>query len=160
MSRSGVALLLALVLAGVETTLAQSPNGVRNPEPDQEAQGRLIQRLLDHATAELNLSADQRARLQEVLVETMERRQELERHQGQLAHEIQRALSDPTSGEEEFRRLADEKVAVGRQNVELGEWQQARLAEFLTSRQLLRFMLMQERLAQRIQEMRRNRRRQ
>ncbi len=38
-------------------------------------------------------------------------------------------------------------------------WQQQRLTDVLTPRQSLRFMLLQERLAQRIEAMRRERRR-
>lgn len=151
-------LWLALIVAAAGFASAQTPERPGQPELSQEAQTQLIERLLDHATAELNLNVEQRGRLQEVLEETLERRSGLVRRQRQLGREIQGALSDPRTDEEEFRRLAEAKLDVARQGVELAEWQQERLAEFLTARQLLRFMNMQDRLAQRIQEMRRNRR--
>jgi hypothetical protein len=115
---------------------------------------------LDQATIELNLSEEQHSGLEIVLQETMERRAELARGQSQLRREIMDVLSEPSTGADEFRRLADASLALKRQEVELLEWQQERLLDVLTPRQSLRFMLLQERLAQRIEAMRRNRARQ
>ena len=115
---------------------------------------------LDQATIELNLTEDQRSGLEVVLRETMERRAELARSQSQLRREITDGLSDPSTGGDEFRRLADASVALKQQEVELLRWQQGRLLDVLTPRQSLRFMQLQERLAQRIEAVRRNRARQ
>lgn len=156
----GNTLLLALVLSGASSGAARTV--ADRPEiagPGQEAQERLMERLLDHATAELNLSVEQRDQLERVLRETVERRGELAGRQRELGREIQRALTDPSTDDDGFRRLVDESLALRREGVELLDWQQQRLAEFLTWRQALRFMLMQDRLAQRIEEMRRDRKR-
>ena len=90
----------------------------------------------------------------------MARRADLARRQTALARDIQDALSDPSTADAAFRDLVDRNMALRREGVELLQWQQGRLAGFLTSRQSLRFMLMQDRLAQRIEEMRRARRQQ
>jgi Spy/CpxP family protein refolding chaperone len=128
---------------------------------DREAmqqQERLIETFLDHATTELNLTVEQRGQLRQVLEETMDRRAELARSQIELRRQIRDALADPSSGDERFRRLAESTLELRNRDVELLRWQQERLLQVLTPRQALRFMLMQERLAQRIAELRRSRR--
>jgi hypothetical protein len=152
---SAAALLLSLSLAGASAVSAQDAPG-RGTNP-QQAQQRVVEMFLDHATAELNLTAEQRSGLEVALQETMDRRGELARNQQQLRREIRDALSDPETADDEFRRLADASLMLKRQEVELLGWQQDRLLEELTPRQSLRFMLLQEQLAQRIQAMRRER---
>lgn len=132
--------------------------------PDEEGPGgtpqqaeRLIQMFLDHATAELNLTVDQRSGLEVALRETMARRVELSRAQFQLRRQIGETLANPASGDDEFNRLSEASLALKRKEVELLHWQQQRLSQVLTPRQALRFMLLQERLAQRIEAMRRER---
>ncbi len=152
-------LFFVLSLVAVPPALAQIPQeGSPLGEPLQQAE-RLIEMFLDHATAELNLSMEQRAGLQGVLGETMARRGELARSQFQLRRQIGEALSNPTTGDDVFGRLAEASLALKRREVELMHWQQQRLTDVLTPRQSLRFMLLQERLAQRIEAMRRERRR-
>ncbi len=128
-----------------------------SPGQTQQAQARLTRRFLDHATSELNLSVEQRGGLESVLQETMKRRRGLAERQFRLRREIREALSDPSTGDGEFRRLAEEATATRRRELELLEWQNERLAEVLTPRQALRFVIMQERLAQQVQNMRRGR---
>ncbi len=148
-------LLLWLCLAA-SSARAQLPDEERPGEPLQQAE-RLIQMFLDHATTELNLTVEQRAGLEVALRETMARRGELSRGQFQLRRQIGEALANPASGDDEFRRLSEASLALKRQEVELLHWQQQRLTQVLTPRQSLRFMLLQERLAQRIEAMRRER---
>jgi hypothetical protein len=123
----------------------------------QQAQDRLIERFLEHATTELDLTAEQRDNLRVVLRETMDRRGRLARDQAQLRREIGEALSDPTTNDETFRRLSNEVLDVKRQEVELLGWQERQLLDVLTARQTLRFMLMQQQLARRIEDLRRER---
>lgn len=155
------ALPLMLALAFASTASAQNAGEpAADRELPQQAQERLIEVFLDQATIELNLTEDQRSGLEVVLRETMERRAELARSQSQLRREITDALSDPSTGDDEFQQLADASVALKQQEVELLRWQQRRLLDVLAPRQSLRFMLLQERLAQRIEAVRRNRARQ
>jgi hypothetical protein len=154
------AAILVVVLPLVNSALAfgQSASGpAGRSESVQQAQERLIERFLDHATTELNLTVEQRDNLGVVLRETMDRRGQLAREQAQLRREIGEALSDPTTGDGTFRRLSDEVLDVKRQEVELLGWQEGRLLDVLTARQTLRFMLMQQQLARRIEDMRRER---
>ncbi len=144
--------------------LGLAATSARAQIPDDEGRGgapqqpeRLIQMFLDHATAELNLTVDQRSGLEVALRETMARRAELSRAQFQLRRQIGETLANPASGNDEFSRLSEASLALKRREVELLQWQQQRLAGVLTPRQALRFMLLQERLAQRIEAMRRER---
>ncbi len=138
---------------------AAQQNRQRRVSPGQtrEVQARLTRRFLDHATSELNLSVEQRDGLESVLQETMKRRRGLAERQFRLRREIREAFSDPSTGDGEFRRLAEEATATRRRELELLEWQNERLAQVLTPRQALRFVMMQERLAQQVRNMRRSR---
>lgn len=153
-------LILASALAGVAPAFSQTAadRAGREGRP-QQGQERLIETFLDHATTELNLDVEQRSGLEQVLRETMDRRGELARSQAQLRREIREALSDPATADEDFRRLAGAILDVRRQEVELLDWQEGRLLEVLTPRQTLRFMLIQQQLAQRIDDVRKNRNR-
>lgn len=149
---------LALMLAVARGSAVSAQQGEAAPDASpQGAQQRLIEMFLDHATLELNLTEEQRGGLEDVLRETMDRRAELSRNQVRLRREITDALSDPATSAAEFQRLADASLALKAREVELLEWQQARLLDVLTPRQSLRFQIMQERLAQRVAEMRRRR---
>lgn len=160
--RLAIALCSFAVLLGASTASAQgnpprggAGQGAGQQEVDQE---RLMERFLDLATTELNLSAEQRDQLGVVLQEASERRRGLGRRQMQLRRDISQALADPTTEASEFTRLAERFLTLQHEGLEIQEWQRDRVLEVLTPRQTLRFMLLQERLARRIQEMRRGQR--
>jgi len=147
-SRTMMILALGSVLASPLPTFAQSTGQPRGQERSaQPGQERVIEMFLDHATAELSLTVEQRAGLDRVLRETMGRRAELGGAQAQVRRQVREALSDPATGDDEFRRLAGAILDVRRQEIELLDWQEDRLFEVLTPRQTLRFMLLQQQLA-------------
>ena len=150
-----VAALTLVLLVGTGSVTAAQVSG--RADRRQEGQDRLIEMFLNHATAELNLTADQRSGLEAVLQETLARRSELARSQLQLQRRIREALSNPQTSDGEFNQLADDVLAARRQEVELSSWQQGRLLDVLSPRQALRFMLLQEQLAKRIEELRKRR---
>lgn len=151
---------LTMVLAGPSPGLSQQAAQPRGQDPStRQGQERVIEIFLDHATAELGLTVEQRAGLESVLRETMSRRTELARSQAQLRRRIREGLSDPATPDQDFRSLAGEILDVRRQEIELLEWQEGRLLEVITPRQTLRFMLLQQQLAQRVEAMRRDRNR-
>lgn len=125
----------------------------------QEGQGRLLQMFLDHATIELDLTAEQRDGLAQALRETFARRTRLAREGRELQRGIRAALSDPSTADEDFRRLSQASLDLKRRELELLAWQRERVGGVLAPRQTLRFLLMQEQLARRIQAMRRDRER-
>lgn len=146
---AGLATLL-MALGAVGLASAQEPDAPPN-------EGRLMEMFLDHATRELDLTTEQRTGLRRVLQETFARRALLAREARELRHGIQDALSDPETDDAAFQRLSAAILDLKRRELELLDWQRDRLAEVLRSRQALRFMLMQEQLAQRIESMRRDR---
>lgn len=155
---AGAALLSVLPLVGAPHASAQSAvEAAGRGEALQQGQERLIKMFLDQATMDLNLSPEQRGRLEEVLRETMDRRGELARRQFKLHREIREALSDPATDDDRFRRLTEAVLTAKQEEVELLGWQRGRLHEVLTPRQTLRFLLLQQQLAQRIEGMRRKR---
>jgi hypothetical protein len=152
------AALLVLLPAVASGAAAQVPGQPGEPgELAQEAQERLIEMFLDRATIDLNLSAEQRGELEGVLRETMERRGELGRRQLQLHREIRESLADPATPDDRFRALTEAILSAKRDEVELLAWQRERLLEALTPRQTLRYLLLQQQLAERIERMRRKR---
>ena len=153
-------LALAVALAGPSPGLSQQAARPRGQDRStQEGQERVIEMFLDHATAELDLTVEQRAGLEGVLRETMSRRTELAQAQAQLRRRIREALSDPATPDQDFGLLAREILDVRRREIELLDWQEGRLLEVITPRQTLRFMLLQQQLAQRVEAMRRDRNR-
>lgn len=148
--------LLALLIGPAPEGLAQDREGEATNQRMQE--GRLVERFLDLATMELNLSVEQREALVRIMEETSQRRRDLGRAETQLRRDIQRALSDPATQSETFARLIERRFELQARGLELQRWQQERIAQALTPRQTLRFMLMQERLAQRVEAMRRGKR--
>jgi hypothetical protein len=149
--------VLALAVASPSPVLSQSAAQPPGPERSaRQGQDRVIEMFLDHATAELDLTAEQRGDLEGVLRETLARRRDLAQSQARLRRQIREALADPTTDEREFRRLAGAILDVRRQEIELLEWQEGRLLEVMSPRQTLRFMLLQQQLAQRVEAMRRS----
>ncbi len=90
--------------------------------------------------------------------ETLDRRRELAREGIRLRREARGALAEPETPGDRFRQLMDASMDLRRRELELLAWQQARLLETLSPRQTLRFLHLQERLAQRIEQLRRERR--
>lgn len=129
--------------------------GTALPTPAQQSGRPLKERFLDHATAELALSSDQRDRLDELFDRAMERRRDLVREQFQLRRQISEALSDPSTPDLEFTRLSARIAELKQAEADLIEWQRNELSTILRPRQALRFFLLQQRLAERIQDARR-----
>ena len=154
--RPGIVLAL-LASAAASPVRAQQPD--RPPPAGQEREGRVMQMFLDHATVELDLSVEQRETLARILRETFQRRARLAEEGRRLQRRVREALSDPATEGTTFERLGQATLALKQRELELLEWQRGRLLESLTPRQTLRFMLMQERLARRIETMRRDRER-
>ena len=150
------ACLLTLVAVPTADGLGQEREVDGTDQRMQE--GRLVERFLDLATVELNLSVAQREALGGIMEETSQRRRDLGRAQVQLRRDIQRALSDPATESETFARLIERRFELQARGLELQRWQRERIGQALTPRQTLRFMLMQERLAQRVEAMRRGKR--
>jgi hypothetical protein len=148
--------LFLTLLAGCASPLAaQKPDEPPRSLEVRQRSAQLVQAFVDQATIELGLTSEQRSGLEDVLDETLERRYDLGRRQLELQRRIREALADPQRDDAEIRRLADSVLVLKRQEVELLSWQQRRLDAILSPRQALRFLLMQERLAQRIEELRR-----
>lgn len=156
-SKTAAACMLALALAGPPPAHSQSSAQARGQDSAPQGQERVIKMFLDHATAELDLTVEQRAGVERVLRETMTRRAELARSQARLRREVREALSDPSTADQEFQRLAGGILEVRRREIDLLEWQEGRLLEVITPRKTLRFMLLQQELAQRVEAMRRER---
>lgn len=159
--RSKTAAICTLVLALAAPPPASSQSAAQPRDQDSAPQGqeRVVEMFLDHATAELDLTVEQRAGLERVLRETMTRRTELAQSQARLRRDVREALSDPATADQEFRRLAGGILDVRRQEIDLLEWQEGRLLEVMPPRKTLRFMLLQQELAQRVEAMRRDRNR-
>jgi hypothetical protein len=133
--------------------------GVASDAGAQEGEGRLLRMFLDHASVELDLTPEQRDELGQILRETFARRTRLAREARELQRAIRTALSDPSTADESFRRLSQTSLDLKRRELELLAWQRERVGGVLAPRQTLRFLLMQEQLARRIEAMRRDRKR-
>lgn len=127
------------------------------PALAQEAGARLKARFLDHVTTELDLDREQREALEEIFDRTIERRRQLARDGLALRGRIRDALSRPTTPDETFRELTEALIQQRIREAESLSWQREELARILTPRQTLRFILMQQRVARRVENALRNR---
>lgn len=150
-------MIWAFALSSLLTLGVTSGATAQERESGEAGEGRLLRMFLDHATIELDLTGEQRDGLARVLRETFARRARLAREGRELQRGIRAALSDPSTADEDFQRLSQAGLDLKRRELELLAWQRQRVGEVLAPRQTLRFLLMQEQLARRIEAMRRDR---
>jgi len=144
--------ILAAVLAAPSAASAQQQweAGPRRERLEAE----ILSRFVDRAARELELDADRRARLENLLRASAERRAAIARESWQLRQKLVQALHDPSTPDDEFERLVDEVVALRKQQEEQWREDQRALADVLTPRQHARFMVMLARFHERVRQLR------
>lgn len=134
-----------------------APSGVGEPQ-EERLRAEILHRFLGRASHELELSEEQRGRFEHEFRGIQEKRRSLIAEQHALRRRLTRlaagrATSDTSDEEarELLRRAGELKV----REAELWREEQERLGRILSPRQHVRFLMMQERFAQRVRDMRR-----
>lgn len=135
-----------ILMAVAAATLLWQPAAAHS----QEAGGALEARFLDYATAQLDLNTEQRAGLSRVVRQTMERRRDLVRRRLELRRRVRAALADPSADPSDFKRLTEDIAHLKRDEADLIDWQRRELGDVLDPRQTLRFLMMEQRMAERV----------
>lgn len=146
----------APALPAQDTTAAERP-GQMDPREDQ-LRDRLLNRFLERASRELELSADQEARLRAEFGEIQEKRRSLIREQRDVRRRLERMSREEQGNDAEAQQLLARAAELKAREAQLWREEQERIGRVLTPRQQARFLMMQERFAERVREMRGQRR--
>lgn len=157
MRRWFVATAVALGLALPPHTARGQERQFRQEEQREHLRAELMHRFLDRASRELDLSEEQRQKLVQEFRGIHERRRGLVSEQAQLRRELHELASRDAVTDEEARRLLGRAAQLKAREAELWRQEQEQIGHVLTPRQQLRFLIMQERFAQRVHEMRERR---
>lgn len=114
------------------------------PQQERRAalEAQITRRFLDHVAAELKLDASGRARLEQHLRQTSQRRRALAVDAAALRGELLRAARDEKTSDAEFTRLLAEMTRLREEEEALWRSDQEALRRILTPRQHARFVLM------------------
>ena len=155
-TRLAFAIVAGLALApwaGPAARAQEQDTARAGAEADRRA--ALLRRFFDGMARELDLSPEQRAQLEPEMRAMQEERAALLREQRELRREMQEAARRGELDDETARRLLDRAAQLKAREAELWRRDQERLGRTLSPRQRLRLLMMQERMAQRVQQMRR-----
>ena len=148
-------MMLVILLALLAPTAAA---GQGQHEERRDRRERLEQqvrtRFLDMASARLELTADQRARLASVLDEGARERRELARESMALRRRLVAAAGDEATPSSTFEELLRRMEALAQREHALERREQERLAGFLAPRQRALFLMIRMRFNEQVRELR------
>lgn len=128
-------LLVLALLASPAVLHAQRPQG-RMPQRDRVMLERqIMQRFARQVGEELDLSADQRTRVEQWLLDSNRRRRELAQETMGLRRELAEAVRSPATADAEFERLLDRLRDVRRRELEQLQQDERELSQWLSPRQ-------------------------
>jgi hypothetical protein len=151
---------LAGAIAAVDLTAARAQDTTAIVDgPRAERLRQLIEdRFAERLTVELGLSNDQLARVRGVLTTWATRRRQLEREDRSLRQELAGAMRPGVAADERaVSRLTDQLLNARVQYVQTFKDEQADLAPILSPIQRAQYVLLRDRLIQRVQDIREQR---
>jgi Spy/CpxP family protein refolding chaperone len=147
--------ILALLLAPVALQAqGQQVPGLPGEQRQrrEELESQIVQRFLNHVATELQLDADSRARLEQHLRTTANRRRNLAQNTVQLRGQMLRAVRDESTPDPEFTRLINDMTRLRTQEDDMWKSDQESLSRILTPRQHARFVIMWIRFNEQIRD--------
>ena len=150
-------LMVVLVLLMAPVTLqaqGQQAPGLPGEQRQrrEELESQIVQRFLNHVATELQLDTDSRARLEQHLRTTANRRRNLAQNTVQLRGQMLRAVRDESTPDPEFTRLINEMTRLRTQEDDMWKSDQESLSRILTPRQHARFVIMWIRFNEQIRD--------
>lgn len=169
MRRSGITIVAAVLCWSVaavaahaqqDTARARRPErGTQDKAQEEQLRSRLMGRFLDHASEELDLSEDQTRRLHQEFGAMQEQRRSLIREQRAVRLRLEALNQEGRASDAEARELLQRAADLKAREAELWREEQDRIGRVLTPAQQARFLVLQERFAERVRQMRQDRRR-
>lgn len=132
--------------------VAQAQNPQMNARR-QMLQGQIVQRFMDHVSTQLALDAGTRARLEQQMRQSGDRRRQLARNTADLRRDLMVAIRDSSTSDAEINRLLGQMTGLRQQEQDLWKSDQDALARILTPRQRARFVFMWLRFNEQIRDM-------
>ena len=167
MRRSGIGIAAAVLCwsatavaahAQQDTARGQRPEpGVQGKAQEERLRHRLMGRFLDHASKELELTEDQTRRLHQEYREVQEKRRSLIREQRAVRLRLEALNQEGRASDAEARQLLQRASDLKAREAELWREEQERIGRVLTPAQQARFLVLQERFAERVRRMREDR---
>lgn len=165
MRRYGIAMAAAVLWWSAPADAAQQDTARdRRPQPGAqgEAQGeqlrhRLMDGFLDHASKELELTEDQTRRLHQEFREIQGKRRSLIREQRAVRLRLEALNQEGRASDAEASQLLQRAAELKEREAALWREEQERIGRVLTPAQQARFLVLQERFAERVRRMREDR---
>jgi periplasmic protein CpxP/Spy len=150
-----------LLIVGL-ATLSAAPLGAQSlddaPEGGRERarlEQRVRTRLAQEVRARLQLNDDQMRRLGETNERYEARRRELLRQERVLRSGLRDEMQKASPDEQRVARLLDELLGIQRRRLDLVEQEQRDLAAFMTPTERAKYLVLQDQVRRRIEELRR-----
>ncbi len=159
----GVLLGLALV-SGAPLRAQETEPGEATPDDRYdtglmsltEVQQRQLQelerRFLDRVSEALELSEEQRQRLEATLRESRAQRLELVQQRTVLREELDLLIAEPNPDQETIQQLLDRRSTLDERQVQIGRTEEERLGEFMSPVQTARFMYLRQKMVQALRD--------
>lgn len=145
-----ILLTITVLLAATVPAQAQRPGQQARREM---LQGQIVQRFVTNASSMLGLDSAGRERLQQHLRESGRQRRELAQLSAQLRRRMIDSVRDPSTSDDELRRLLAETTALREREDQLWKDEQDALSRFLTPRQQVQFVFMWLRFNDQVRDM-------
>lgn len=158
-----VALALTLAAPAAAKGQPDTVRSLRAPRPERAGPGeaelreRLMDRFLGHASRELELTAEQEQRLRREYGEIQAKRRSLIREQREVRRRLEGLNRGGEASDDEAKQLLRLAAELRAREAELWREEQERIGRVLTPGQQARFLMMQERFAERVRAMRERR---
>lgn len=148
-------LMAALVLAILPAGLDAQVRGRRNLRQDPartQLQRQVVQRFVDVSSRELGLTTQERNRIEQILLEHNERRDELFTQGVELRRRLAQAVRNPATPDSEIEAILNEMIQLREREHELWRSEQEEFAHSLPPRKRAQMMMRLLRLQERIRE--------
>ena len=155
MIRVAVALTVFLLAADSRLKAQDVVEGQERPELTEQQRQRLQeleQRFIERVSEALELDEAQTRQLTETLRSSRQERTDLLQRRATLRRELNRSIAEPNPDDARIQQLLDQRSALERRQVQVGQDEERRLGEFMSPVQKARFMYLRQRMAQAVRD--------
>jgi hypothetical protein len=148
-------LMLALLPLSLEAQVVRGGNRLQaaGQARRMQLQRQVLQRFVEQNSRELGLSAQERSRIEQILLENNNRREELFTQGAALRARLAEAMRDPNATDDQLNGILNELVELREREHQMWRREQDELARTLPARKRAQLTLRLLRLQERIREM-------
>ena len=151
-------MIARLALAAVATLALAAPAGAQQAAPGRQAQEqRLRQALGNVVRRQLDLTDEQAQRLVQVSGGFERERRQLHLREREVRQLVREEMLNETPDQQRIARSIDRMLGIQKERLAIVEREQAELAKFLTPVQRAKYLVLQDQLRKRLDDMRKQR---